>query len=485
MDYYIGIDLGTTSAKAVAFSAKGHVLAQHAIGYPLLHPQEKRSEQEPDKILQAAIDCLNNIAIQLPGYHLALISFSAAMHSLILMDEKNNPLTNCIIWADNRASDLAVRLKETEAGKNFYHATGVPIHAMSPFCKLCWFKENEPEIFGRAVKFIGIKEFIFFRLFGKYVVDTAVASATGLLNTNLLQWEENILAYAGIDKKQLSIIVATTHIEKLQLGMTGNLPTRLHVFKQTPFIIGSSDGGLANLGSGATVAGSMAITIGTSSAVRVVIQQAITDKQLRTFCYHLSGAQYIIGGASSNGAIVLQWLKENILQNKSAYDVFVSMAETVAAGSDNLLLLPYILGERAPLWNSDARGVYWGLDIKHTDAHMIRAAMEAVVYNTYCIGKILMEKTNVTIIYANGGFTDSNLWVQMLADMFNLPVVVPAIEETSALGAVMIGMQALDIANTFDLPNGKIYQPDLRNHRIYLRQCEKMERLYELVKGEF
>jgi gluconokinase len=485
MDYYIGIDIGTTSTKAVAFSATGEVLTHHSIGYPISHPQENQSEQQPDRILEAVIDCLNNIAATLTEHKPVLVSFSAALHGLILIDKNDKPLTDCIIWADNRASELADILKETKKGKSFFKLSGVPVHAMSPFCKICWFKENEPEVFDNTAKFIGIKEFIFHRFFGKYIVDTAIASATGLLNSNLLQWEENILGYCSIEKKQLSAIVPTTHIEYLPATLSGNLTTRLYAFTQTAFVIGSSDGGLANLGSGATFEGSMAITIGTSSAVRIVTHQPITDSSMRTFCYHLSGEQYIMGGGSNSGAIVLQWLKENILQNSSSYEAFFKMAEAIAPGSDNLLLLPYILGERAPLWNSNARGVYFGLGTEHTTAHMVRAAMEAVVYNVYSIGKILMEKNTVDTIYANGGFTDTGFWVQMIADIFNLPVIVPPMEECSAFGAIQIGMQALKIPAAFNLPAGKQYQPNGANHEIYLQHCAKMERLYELLKNEF
>ena len=481
MDYYIGIDIGTTSTKAVAFSAVGRVLVQQSISYSIKHPQENRSEQNPHEILEAVINCLNNTANSLPQDNPVLIAFSAAMHSLILMDENDHSITDCIIWADNRASELAVKLKETTEGKSFYYASGVPIHAMSPFCKLCWLKENETSLFLNASKFIGIKEFIFHRLFGKYIIDTAIASATGLLNTSRLQWDENILNYVSIDTKKLSAIVPTTHIEYL----VNNSTNRLSAFQQTAFVIGSSDGALANLGSGATVEGSMSITIGTSSAVRVVTKQAVTDNSMRTFCYHLSGEQYITGGASNNGAIVLQWLKEKILQNSGPYQQFINTAESIDPGSDGLLLLPYILGERAPLWNSSARGVFWNLSIEHTAAHMVRAALEAIVYNTYSIGKILMEKTTVNTIYANGGFADSIFWVQLLADMFNLPVIIPSMEESSAFGAVIIGLQALEIPAAFDLPEGKKYFPNVTNHAIYLRQCNKMEHLYELVKKEF
>ena len=485
MDYFIGIDIGTTSTKAMAFTASGQVLAKQSSGYPILHPQENQSEQNPEEILEAVVYCLTDLAVQLPQHTPLFISFSAAMHSLILMDENDQPLTRCIIWADNRAGELAIALRQTEEGKNYYHTTGVPIHAMSPLCKLLWFKNEEPALLKRAAKFIGIKEFVFQRMFGKYIVDTAIASATGLLNTVQLQWEEAILHIAGIDKKQLSAIVPVTHIEYLPASGTTNLTERLHAFTRTPFVIGSSDGALANLGSGATAKDSMAITIGTSSAARVITTQPKTDKNMRTFCYHLGGKQYIIGGASSNGAIVIQWLKEKLLQDKTAYREFMCMAETVAAGSDDLLLLPYILGERAPLWNPNARGVYFGLDIKHTTAHLVRAAMESVIYNVYTIGKVLMEQSGVQTIYASGGFTESNLWVQMLADIFNLQVIVSAAEESAALGAVIIGIDALKLPPTINLSTENIFTPDAANHEIYKKQCAKVERLYELVKNEF
>ena len=359
-DYYIGVDIGTTSTKAVAFDAMGLILAKQSSGYPILHPQQNQSEQNPEVILQAVIYCLSELAEQLSTRHPALVSFSAAMHSLILMDENNQPLTGSIIWADNRASELAAALKQTEDGKNYYHSTGVPVHAMSPLCKLLWLKENGDSIFTRAKKFIGIKEFIFYRLFQKYIVDTAIASATGLLNINTLQWDAAILSTTGVDEKKLSQVVSVTHIEYLPVNNAGNWANTLQAFSKTAFVIGSSDGALANLGSGATTKGSMAITIGTSSAARVTTSKPATDSNMRSFCYHLCGDQYIIGGASNNGAIVLQWLKENLLQDKTPYDAFISQAATVVPGSDELLLLPYILGERAPVWNADAKGVYFG-----------------------------------------------------------------------------------------------------------------------------
>ncbi|OWA50222.1 Gluconokinase [Hypsibius exemplaris] len=557
MDYFVGVDIGTTATKAVAFSPAGKVLAKHSISYPIHHPEEQLSEQNPNVILKAVVRSLSSLASQLPGGNPVLVSFSSAMHSLILVDKKDEPLTECIIWADNRASDIARALRNTERGGAFYQKTGVPLHAMSPLCKLIWFRNEKPELLKRAKKCIGIKEFVFQRFFGNYVVDTGLAAATGLLSCRSLQWDPEILDSAGIREDQLSRVVDTTHVDKWTPEQRERLerwnttrevqetavsdtasPISLEAFAQTAFVIGSSDGALANLGSGATIAGSMAVTIGTSGAVRLASRQPLTDPEMRTFCYHLTGQQFIIGGASNNGAVVIQWLKEKLLQDTtSSYEAFLHTASTVSAGSDGLLFLPYILGERAPLWNSKARGVFFGLDAGHTSAHLVRAAMEAVIYNMYAIGRILMEKQAVSVIYASGGFTESDFWLQLLTDVFALPVFVPENENSSALGAVMVGLQALGeelgtgqgalgmgletgqgalgvglgtgqgalraglgagqgalraglgagLATpvTFDLTKGKTFHPNAENHAIYVERFHKWQRIYELVKGEF
>jgi len=484
MNYYIGIDIGTTSTKAVAFSGQGEILARETIGYSILHPQANYSEQNPDEILEAVINSIDKITRTLKNDNPVLISFSAAMHSIMAVDESGNALTNCIIWADNRAAEIAEQLKETETGNTFYHRTGVPIHAMSPLCKLLWIRENDPALFARVHKFIGNKEYIFFRLFGKYIADTAMASASGMLNIQTLRWDETVLDYAGIAEQQLSAVVSASHKEYLSAGSKYALDERLKKVTATAFIIGGSDGALSNLGSGAVSKNAMVISMGTSSAVRITTTDVYTDEQMRTFCYHLADHSYIIGGASNNGALVLQWLKENLLQTNETHEQLFKLAETIDAGCNGLLFIPYILGERAPVWNSNARGIFFGLDVTHTKAHLVRSVMEGVIYNIYSIARILMEKRKVTEIYATGGFTQSPLWLQILCDMFNCNVLVSGAVESSALGSVKIGMNAMGIENKWTPKITQTYQPDSIKHSTYLKQFEKFERIYEIAKKE-
>lgn len=479
MNYSIGIDIGTTAAKAVAFSERGEVLARYATDYKMRHTQPDYSEQDPDEILAAVTSGIQQVVQVLHPHYPSFVSFSAAMHSLILVDEKGKLLTPCIIWADNRAAAIAETLKKRDEGPLFYHSTGVPIHPMSPLCKLLWFKENEPQLFHTAAKFIGIKEYIFHRLFNAFLIDTSIASATGLLNIKTLEWDEQVLSYVGVPSGKLSRVVSTKHV-----CYYNNIYTKLMLPAGTPFILGSSDGALSNIGAGAIGSHSMGVTIGTSSAVRVMTAAPQTDHRMRTFCYHANGGNYIVGGASNNGAVVLQWLKDDLLQTEDSFETLFEQAAAIEPGCDGLLMLPYILGERAPLWNAQAKAVCFGLSIRHTKAYLIRAAMEGIIYNVYSIGKTVAENKNITELYASGGFVNSSLWVQMLCDVFNVKVLVSEALETAASGAAMVGADALNLTTAFNTEVLTAYFPEQNKHQVYQKQFNKFERLYELVKSE-
>lgn len=479
MNYYAGVDIGTTSSKTVAFSQQGQVIASYSFAYEMHYPRPNWNELNPDEIFEAVVKGINKVIQTLTTGTPLFISFSAAMHSIIALDNHGNLLSQCITWADNRADIIADRLRNSDEGQHFYHVSGVPVHAMSPLCKLLWFKEHEPKIFNDAFKFIGIKEYVFYKLFGEYLIDTSVASATGLLNIKTLQWDEEILNYIGLSASRLSQVVSTRHV----LYYKSCCP-QLSLNPDTPFVIGASDGALSNLGAGATSPNAMAVSIGTSGAARIIIPAAETDHLMRTFCYHLKDNLYIAGGANNNGAVVLQWLKETLLQTQDDYEQLFEQAKTIEAGAEGLVFLPYILGERAPLWNSNAKGVYFGLSIRHTKAHLIRASVEGVIFSLYSIGKILAEQKEITEIRASGGFAKSTLWLQILADVFNIKVLVSAAVESAALGAVMLGAEALEIKNEFHDQTSAVYTPVAKNAEIYAACSKKFERLYMLLQGE-
>jgi len=476
MQYYIGIDIGTTAVKTVAFSAAGKVLGEQTTGYPIHHPFPDWSEQDPEEIFRAVVqtveDLLQDMVPNLPN----AVGFSSAMHSLIAVNETGQAISPCIIWADNRAATFAEKIKIDHLAKEFYTRTGVPVHPMSPCFKLFWIKDNQSAIFQKAFKFIGIKEFIFYRLFGIFTVDVSIASATGLMNAETGRWDSWVMDQLGLTDEKLSDIV--------EIDTVFSSPLLFPSLSHTAFVIGGSDGAMANIGA-TDEAGTLVITVGTSSAARVITDHEQMDAEMRTFCYRLKPRSWLVGGASNNGAIVLQWLKDNFFLSAEPVATFSQKAETVPPAADGLIFLPYLLGERAPLWNSKAKGVLYGIQMKHGRADMIRATMEGVIFCLYSISQPLFEKTAIHKIYASGGFARNELWLQILSDTFNLPVVLGETIENSAWGAAKTAGHATGHILTTASSISKVYQPVYSNHLLYAKQFQQFQRLYTLLEGEF
>lgn len=495
----IGLDIGTSSTKAIAFDHAGTIITQCSVTYPMLSPQTGYYEQDPLHIYEACVRSVSEVMDALKNckqeHRLEGIAVSSAMHGLIAMGEKGNHLTNCIIWADTRSQDVADKLKGTPAGQNLFQQTGTPIHPMSPLCKLIWMNKHMPTIFKKTHKFIGIKEYLFFRLFRTYVVDYSIASATGLLDIHKLHWSGLALSKAGITDKHLSSLVSIDHVIKVEdeaIAQQWKIPVGTH------FVIGASDGCLANLGVGATKPGIASLTVGTSGAIRVVTDRSNTDTKERVFSYVLRPGEFVVGGAINNAGVVRNWFKDQFMSELSEPSLCMNSAAlfddeviSVAPGSDGLIFLPYLTGERAPYWDANAKGVYFGIQLQHRRAHFARAMIEGMLFALYSVGIALEETTQpIETIYASGGLARSVLWVQMLADVFNKPVFVKENVESSAWGAAIIGMEALGITGTYQSTHtvdthSTQYLPNENNHWVYMENFRKFERLYLKLKEEF
>ncbi|WP_337101645.1 gluconokinase [Paenibacillus sp. YIM B09110] len=497
--YMIGVDIGTTSTKSVLFTTKGAIVASHGIEYPLHSPSPAIAEQDPEQIFEAVIETIGQAVAQagVQANEVVCVSFSSAMHSVIAVDEAGTPITQCITWADNRSAEWTEKIKNELNGHDIYLRTGTPIHPMSPLSKLAWLSHDEKELFERAYKFISIKEYVFFKLFGQYFIDYSIASATGLFNLEQLYWDEEALRVAGVTADQLSAPVPTTF--KLE-GMNGGYAKRMNLLPSTPFIVGASDGVLSNLGVNAIEPGAVAVTIGTSGAIRAVTNKPITDPLGRTFCYALADDLWVIGGPVNNGGMIFRWVRDQIgaqiaeeakRRGVDAYELLTELAAKVGAGSDGLIFHPYLSGERAPLWNANARGSYFGLGLHHRTEHLVRAALEGVIYNLYTVLMALEELIGKpTSIQATGGFARSELWRQMMSDIFNQELQVPESIESSCLGAAILGLYSLGEVSSLQVVSEMVggshkHQPDKRNAAIYAEIMPIYVRLSRLLTEEY
>ena len=479
----IGVDIGTTSTKAVVFTLAGKVVAHHAVDYPLLRPEPAAAEQDPEQIFQAVIETIRTSLQACPpgAQEVVCVSFSAAMHSVIAVDARGEPLTRSITWADNRAAAWAEKIKLEPGGDAIYRRTGTPIHPMSPLAKLLWLRREKAALFAQSARFVGIKEYVFFTLFGEWIVDHSIASATGLFNLAKLDWDDEALAVAGVRREQLSTLVPTTH--HLQ-GLSPSMALQLGLAADTPFVVGANDGVLSNLGVNAIQPGEVAVTIGTSGAMRAVVDRPSTDPSGRTFCYALTGRHWVVGGPVNNGGIIFRWVRDEFAASETEtakrlgidpYEVLTRIAERIPAGAEGLLFHPFLAGERAPLWNANLRGSFFGLAMHHRKEHMIRAVLEGVIFNLYSILPAVESLVGTsTGIKATGGFARSGLWRQMMADVFNRDVVVPESFESSCLGAAVLGLYALGRVDSLDVVGEMVgathrHTPIAKNVALYER----------------
>lgn len=492
MQYIVGIDIGTSNTKAVAFGMAGEIFGNANVSYGAIQTAPGFHEQDPEIFFNAVMSTLEEVIMKNQDHVLVGISFSSAMHGLMAVDPTGKPITNIITWADLRSKDEAQKLKASEAGTRIYQHTGTPIHPMSPLCKLMWMKENDQVTFAAAFKFISVKEYIFFRLFGDYFIDHSIASATGLFDIYTLKWFKEALAVAGIHANQLSVPVSTTHVFT---NLKKKYADSLGIPVDTPFIIGASDGCLANLGTNAVDAGDTSITIGTSGAVRMISEHPQYDEQQRIFNYLLTEEKYVSGGAINNGVVLLKWYTENFLEhsfvNMEGLDWYMEKACSVGSGCNGLIFLPYVMGERAPVWDADAKGVFFGIHSKHAQAHFMRAIVEGISFALYQVTKSLEETIGpVTNIFASGGFIHSKEWLQILADISGKEIHVTNASDASALGAAILGLNALKILDNLSDAKSFItiqdsYVPDDDQHRIYMANYAVYASLYHSLKEQF
>lgn len=493
MQYTIGVDIGTSGAKAIALSITGEQLFITTCSYsPVRTEHNDWHELDPSVLLNAFIELTASVVSKLKHHQLSGICFSTAMHGLLCVDENGKLLSNLITWADQRSIPQSSALIESGIATEIHMFGGAPVHPMLPLCKINWIKENDPPLFKATYKFIGFKEYLFHELFGVYVLDHSLASATGLFNIHQLTWNDTSLKTAGINEEQLPGTCSPLTIFK---GIPEQYASKLGIDPATPFIIGSSDGCLANIGSRCFDDQTICVTIGTSGAARTIISKSSYNFEPGSFAYNLLDGQLLVGGPINNGGILLKWYAEKFvgrpLANENDFNWFLDEAMKAGAGSQGLIFLPYIYGERAPVWDPMAKGAFIGIHNGHTQTHFMRSIIEGICFSLkQVISGITRADQDIHYIVATGGFTRSSSWLQLFADVVNIPVVVREAGDASAIGAAMLAFQSLGLISELkDFPgvdkDEKIYDPQPVNAALYNKLYGLYEKQYDSLRSTF
>lgn len=466
----IGLDCGTTSTKAVAAGAGGQVRALASAGYQLHVPAPGRAELDPADLVVAARAALAGVLRELPaGDRIVGVCLSAAMHGVVALDGRGRPCGPLVTWADDRAAGTVAGLRDLAAG--LHARTGTPVHPMSPLAKLAWWRIHDPDVLRRAHRWGGVKDLLVAALCGPGgPVDLSCAATTGLYDIHARRWDVEALEVAGLRRDQLADVVATTYrLEMLpEVGLPG-----------VPLVIGAADGPLANLGLGAVAPGIAAVSLGTSGALRVMTDRPAVDERRRLFCYPLTDDHWVLGGAVNNAGSVLRWARDAFEADEAE---LITEAAAEPPGSEGLLCLPYLLGERAPWWRAGLRGAYLGLRRDHHRGHLVRAAVEGVCQQLALVrDAVTAAGVDVTQVRATGGAVAAQLWVTTLAATLDHDVHTAASPEGTALGACLLGFHALGAIPDLDAAADLVrlddpVRPDPESAARYARLRPLLER---------
>jgi gluconokinase len=499
-ELFLGLDIGTSGIKAIVIDGRGNQVNLYSREYPMICTEPGMAEIDPEQILTAFIQVARDSVAEpgSKGHYIEAVGLSTQLFSFLAVDIDGKPLTNLITWADNRSINQAEDIKEHFDYRKMYDSTGCRTrHPMYPVSKILWLKETQPELYQKAHKFITIKEYILWKLFGEYVIDITDASTTGCFNIHSFQWDDYILRHVlELDIAKFGEPVDCLHILK---KMKPEYAAAMGVHPLTPVITGSGDGMLANLVCGVIDNTSMSCTIGTSGALRVTAPKPLLDPEQRTWCYCFTRDLWVAGGAINNGGIVLKWLRDNFREQfqydleqeklDNVYQLLDKFAAEIRPGSDGLLFLPFLTGERSPNWNAHAKGLIYGFQLVHGRKHLVRAAMEGVMYRMFSVYQVLTALNGeVRQLKASGGYANSDVWLQIQADVFDKEIIITKVREASAFGAACLAMTVIrgdgDLSKSLPKMEGAgVVRPNPENVEIYRDGYRKFVELYGKVMG--
>ncbi|MFC1713098.1 xylulokinase [Candidatus Poribacteria bacterium] len=501
MRYLIGIDVGTTGTKTILIDEQGNLVASSLEEYPLHTPRPKWAEQDPADWWRATANTIKNVIAEsnVKPDDVCGVGLSGQMHGLVLIDKDYKVLRPAILWCDVRTTEQCNYITEKVGKELLVKSTCNPALEGFTAPKVIWVRDNEPEIYDRAFKMMLPKDYVRFRLTGELACEVSDAAGTILFDVRKREWSREVLDRLDISPDLMpecyeSIDVCGTITSEVA-EMTGLNPG-------TPVVGGGADNACTAVGNGIVVTGKTSASIGTSGTMLTPTDTAEVDPELRahTFCHCVPNKWYIMGVTLSAGGS-FRWLRDTLgdkeveqAQKKGVdpYEILTEEAAQVDPGCEGLVFLPYLTGERTPHGDANAKGVFFGLTLRHGKEHMVRSVMEGVTYGMRDSLEIISGLgLDVGQITATGGGARSSLWRQMQADIYGAEVVTINIAEGPAFGAAILAGVGAGVYNSIEEATSEIVkvtsttQPIEGNRKVYEEYYQTYRALYPALKPEF
>ncbi len=437
-DLILTYDIGTSSVKTSIVSGSGVIMVSDKCEYSTAHPYAGISEQDPMDWWKCVCITTANISGKCPEYagRIAAIGVSGHMLGSVPVDSQGNPIHAALIHSDSRATVQFEEIKKTVGADELYRMSGNVLDARSSLCKMLWFKEEHPELYRKTAKFLQSKDFLVSKLTGNIdTTDYSDASHGELMDICKRNYEDSLYAELGLE---------TSKLPELHAGMdiVGHLTKEsaeiLGLTEGIPVIAGGGDGACADIGAGNVNTGDTYCSLGTTAWLSRCVEKPYLDQQKRVFnIMSLDGMHSSLFGTMQSAGGALNWVME-ILRTGDLED-FNHLAEGITPGSNGLIFLPYLDGERSPIFDTQARGMFFGLSLSHTRAHFMRATFEGVAYALNSILQVFEEQGKCSQIRIIGGGANSSLWKQIMADVWKRPV---AALNASANDSTSLGVAA-------------------------------------------
>jgi xylulokinase len=491
----LGIDVGTEGVKLVALDQKGMVVGSTRVSYSFEVPQPGWTEQDPEVWWTAVKQAFKQLEDKgIPLKHTCSIGVTGQMHSAVLLDQSRQVVRKAILWNDQRTNQECEEIKEIIGKDSLMEITCNTALPGFTAPKLLWIRKHEPEIYDQISHVLMPKDYIRFRLTGEIAADVTDASGTGVFDVEARRWAKTIIDQLGFPMSwfplvyESSQVVAKIHKEAARgCGLPEGIPV----------VAGAGDNAAAAIGNAVYRSGEGMISVGTSGVVFAPIDR-LPSKEVRIlgnptvhlFCHALPNTWYAMGVTLAAGGS-LRWFRDALAPG-SNYNELVDPTKEIQPGSEGLVFLPYLTGERTPHDDAQARGVFFGMNLRHRRDHFVRAILEGVSYSMLdCLRLLESSGKEVSSFVLTGGIVNSKVWSQILADVLGKKLQIPVAFEGPAIGAAVLAGIGIGVWETpYDAIHGQVSQsqwvtPNEKNHEIYEAYFQKYQELYQALKPIF
>lgn len=485
----LGIDIGTSACKVAVFDEDGQVLAAANEPYQVYYPHPGWAEQSADEWWQAIISAIKSV-LSVDGVlaeNIAGIGIDGQSWSAIPVDRQGNALYRTPIWMDTRCRGICERIKDGVGEDRIFKVSGNDFLPSYTTPKMLWFKENLSDVFAKTYKFLQSNSYIALKLTGVMSQDLSQGYGIHFFDMTSLSYDTSLAKDMGLC---VDLVPDLYSCDQVVGKVTSQAAALTGLMEGTPVVAGGLDAACGTLGAGVYKSGQTQEQGGQAGGMSICLNKPLGDKRL-ILGTHVVPGLWLLQGGSVGGGGTLKWFKQEFGEDMS-FDDLTALAQKVPAGSDGVVFLPYMAGERSPIWDPDAKGVYYGLGFDKTKGHMIRATLEGVAYSLEHNLRIAYEAgASVDTLNAMGGAANSSLWTQIKADVTGKTIVVPASDTASTLGAAILAGVGTGVYTSYEeainktIAVKKTYQPNPENHEVYKKNMSLYLELYEDLKATF